>query len=294
MRASVLVRKFVPISPRALRPRCRRVAGERPGWSLRRRAWRRIRAKRTGEMGTAFRSPRGPPDVSRNLWNRTLGEDPEAGVYLMAFYSSDDVVDIGDPEDPSDNPSSYTGASVDRGGDPSAPSLLVTAPMANTSGFDTSGVEVKFNYMLELGSVGDLRTKVEWNEVLEYNDSDIIGYARVNKIGRASLPERRINLALNWSLDDHAVNFNVNHIAETAMETETDETGTIFTAVGKLDAYTIMNVSYIYSSPWNLEFSVGINNIADEDPVLDDDLSYDDALYSRVGRVYFAGIKYKF
>jgi iron complex outermembrane receptor protein len=218
----------------------------------------------------------------------------------VAQLSTQDMFDLeslgllGDPEDPSDNPSIYAGASVDRGGDPTAPSLLVTAPMANIDGFDTNGVEVKFNALFEFGNIGDLRTKVEWNEVLELNEPDIIGYGRVNKIGRASLPERRINLSLNWSLDDHSLNFNVNHIAETAQETDTDATGTVFTAVGELDSYTILNMSYIYSSPWNVEFSVGVNNIADEDPVLDDELAYDDNLYSRVGRVYFAGLKYKF
>ena len=218
----------------------------------------------------------------------------------VSLLAAQDVFDLeflgllGDPEDPSDNPAQYTGASVDRGGNPTGPSLLVTAPMANIDGFDTSGIDFKFNALIELGNVGDLRTKFEWSEILEYNDPDIIGYDRVNKIGRASLPERRINFSLNWSIDDHAVNFNVNHIAATAEETETDATGTIFTAVGDLDAYTIMNMSYVYSSPWDLELSVGVNNLTDEDPVLNDDLEYDDNLYSRVGRTYFAGIKYKF
>ena len=219
----------------------------------------------------------------------------------VTSLSTQDVFDLeklgllGNPEDPNDNPQ-YQGASVDRGGaGPSGKSLLVTAPMTNVDGFDSQGIDFKLNALFELGSAGDLRTKFEWSEVLGYSSPDIIGFQRVEKIGRAGLPERRINMSLNWSLDEHSVNFNVNHIAGTAEETETDAaTGTIFSPVGELNSYTIMNMSYVYHSPWDLEFSAGINNIADKDPVLDSELGYDDSLYSRVGRVYFAGFKYKF
>jgi iron complex outermembrane receptor protein len=219
----------------------------------------------------------------------------------VSSLSTQDVYDLellgllGDPEDPNDNPSQYAGASVDRNGaGPSGTSLLVTAPMANLDGFDSNGFDFKLNAFFELGSIGDLRTKLEWTEVLEYNTPDIIGFDRVNVVGRAGLPERKLNAALNWSISNHALNLNVNYTESTAEETDTDATGTVFYPVGELDSYTIVNMSYVYSSPWNLDLSAGINNIADVDPVLDSDLGYDDTLYSRMGRVYFAGLKYKF
>jgi iron complex outermembrane receptor protein len=218
----------------------------------------------------------------------------------VASLSTQDVFDLenlgllGDPKDPSDNPSQYAGAAVDRGDTTTGRSLLVTAPMANVDGFDTSGIDFKLNALFELGDAGDLRTRFEWSEVLEYNSPDIIGFSRVDKIGRAGLPERKINVAFTWSLDNHAVNLNVNHTASTYEETTTDATGTIFTPVGSLDSYTITNLNYTYNTPWDLDLTVGVNNLTDEDPVLDEDLGYDDTLYSRVGRVYFAGLKYKF
>lgn len=218
----------------------------------------------------------------------------------VSSLSTQDVYDLenlgllGDPKNPNDNPSQYAGAAVDRGNTTTGRSLLVTAPMANVGGFDTTGIDFKLNALFELGGAGELRTRFEWSEVLEYNSPDIIGFNRVEKIGRAGLPERKINVSLNWSLDEHSVNLNVNHTAATAEETDTDASGTIFSPVGHLSSYTITNLNYTYNTPWNLDFSVGVNNLTDKDPILDSDLNYDDSLYSRVGRVYFAGFKFKF
>ncbi|MEL7307605.1 MAG: hypothetical protein AAGK05_06820, partial [Pseudomonadota bacterium] len=133
------------------------------------------------------------------------------------------------------------------------------------------------------------------SEVLSYEEPDIIGYPNVDKIGRAGLPERRISWGLTWDIEAHMLNVNWNHIASTAEETEdANDEGTKFKAVGELSSYNIIDVNYTYATPWNLDLTVGVNNLADKDPVLNSELAYDDTLYSQVGRLYYAGFKFKF
>ncbi|MGO2075944.1 MAG: TonB-dependent receptor domain-containing protein, partial [Pseudoalteromonas sp.] len=218
----------------------------------------------------------------------------------ISSLSAQDVFDLenagllGNPEDPSDNAAGYDQVSVDRGGSPTGRSLLVTAPMANIPGFSTDGLDFKLNARFDLGEIGQLRSNFAWSEVLSYKSPDIIGYSNVNQVGRDGLPERRISLGLTWDIESHLVNVNFNHIASTAEKTEADESGTIFTAVGNLSSYNIVDVNYTYITPWNVELTAGINNLADKDPILKPDLSYDSSLYSQLGRLYYAGFKLKF
>ncbi|NYR12322.1 TonB-dependent receptor [Pseudoalteromonas sp. MIP2626] len=218
----------------------------------------------------------------------------------ISSLSAQDVFDLenagllGNPEDPSDNAAGYDQVSVDRGGSSTGRSLLVTAPMANIPGFSTDGLDFKLNARFDLGEIGQLRSNFAWSEVLSYKSPDIIGYSNVNQVGRDGLPERRISLGLTWDIESHLVNVNFNHIASTAEKTEADESGTIFTAVGNLSSYNIVDVNYTYITPWNVELTAGINNLADKDPILKPDLSYDSSLYSQLGRLYYAGFKLKF
>ncbi|MCF6458250.1 TonB-dependent receptor [Pseudoalteromonas sp. MMG024] len=232
-------------------------------------------------------------DVSFDYYNIDI-TNQVSSLSTQDVFDLENIGLLGDPEDPSDNAPGYEGASVDRGGNPAGRSLLVTAPMANIPGFSTDGFDFKANALFDLGGAGEIKTNFAWSEVLSYEEPDIIGMPKVNKIGRNGLPERRISLGATWLFEDHTLNVNLNHIASQAEETETDETGTIFTAVGELDDYNIVDLNYTYATPWNLDITAGVNNVTDEDPVLDSDLGYDSNLYSIVGRLYFVGFRYKF
>lgn len=259
-------------------------------------------------IGTDSLKPEESESVSFGMvYNITDNIDMSVDYYdieitnQVSSLSTQDVFDLelagllGDPEDPNDNAAGYDQVSVDRGGNPTGRSLLVTAPMANIPGFSTDGLDFKLNAVFDLGGAGLLRSKFAWSEVLSYEEPDIIGYPNVDKIGRAGLPERRISWGLTWDIEAHMLNVNWNHIASTAEETEdANDAGTKFKAVGELSSYNIIDINYTYATPWNLDLTLGVNNLADKDPVLNSELDYDDTLYSQVGRLYYAGFKFKF
>ena len=70
--SSVLRQGLASISARDLRPRCRRLAGERPMRVAEEASPAALRAKRSGEMGAPLGALRGPRELSTQLWRRAL------------------------------------------------------------------------------------------------------------------------------------------------------------------------------------------------------------------------------
>lgn len=92
-----------------------------------------------------------------------------------------------------------------------------------------------------------------------------------------SVPVYRAQLVNNYTIGDWDFNYNISHIHGT--ENNAGD--------GRLPSWNIQNAQVSYNTPWNGKVTVGVNNIANKDPVFDPrngGTSYDYYLYDPWGR----------
>jgi len=165
----------------------------------------------------------------------------------------------------------------------------------NFGGFDTSGLDFKFNMSFDLGNAGLLQFRNQTNYILDYNSVDYPTGPLVDVLGRRGVPEYRTNFDLNWIYGDHTVALSSYYIpgqyytSKPNDDLDFSDPNTYYNVpVGpELDSYWNHNLSYTYNTPWNSRIQLGVTNLTNEDPVLDQDNSTDDTLYPFKSRAYY-------
>lgn len=79
--------------------------------------------------------------------------------------------------------------------------------------------------------------------------------------------------------------------------TDKDQQGNDITKLAKVDNQWIVDVQGGYYFPWNGKLNVGIRNLLDEEPPMEDYLGfpyYDTKLYDPIGREYYLRYNQKF
>lgn len=178
---------------------------------------------------------------------------------------------------------------------PAVPGQEHQAQPTNFRSFDTSGLDLRVDYGLDMGGAGRLNVGFQTSYVLEYN-SRFTPASELQDYTKLTVPEYRSNLTLNWALGDHSVNWHTQfipgHCQSTALDVDQIET---LQARCTLDAdgnkverpsWAHHNVSYNYETPFNSTVTLGILNVADKDPVVDTNNSVNMGLYPIVGRQY--------
>lgn len=174
------------------------------------------------------------------------------------------------------------------------------ASPTNFTSFDTSGVDVKVNYGVDIGP-GTFTADFSMSYVLEYNSQFTPGSA-LQDYTDLTLNKYRADATLTYALGDHSINWHIYFIPSrchsTTLDTNTladatflarcttDSDGNTRTTGG----WAHNSVQYNYNTPWDGKLSLGVNNVFDRDPVLDSNNDFDKDMYPFVGRQFL--VKY--
>lgn len=170
---------------------------------------------------------------------------------------------------------------------------------ANIGWIETEGYDLTLRTNFDMGNAGRLRNQLILGYVGNYSSN---GNSSV--VGTPSYPRLRGVLTNVWSVGDWNFNWNINYIHGTqsaayrswlALVRTSNRTATQNSNMAFYDSYPDRLPSAIthdlqvnYKAPWNATITLGVNNVANKDPVYDQSLggsSYDYYLYDPWGRV---------
>jgi iron complex outermembrane receptor protein len=154
--------------------------------------------------------------------------------------------------------------------------LEVGTGFGNGDKLQITGVDLTFNGAIET-DFGDFRLNWANSFTLDYISEVEGGSDAISTAGWAGTPELRSVVTTQYSIGDHSFSWNMNYIDSTYEDQ--DE--------GELDSWLIHNISYSYDIGDYGRVMAGINNLADEDPILSSDGKYENPdLYNNYGREY--------
>jgi len=134
--------------------------------------------------------------------------------------------------------------------------LFLQRGFASLGTVETSGFDLNLMTNFDFGSAGLLKNELQATYVDEYSvDSGD------NVAGEAGLPRWRAKLTNQWSIGDFSVAWNINYIGSQS-DSFTDP------YVG-LSSWTTHDLQANWYAPWNGRLTVGVDNLADKDPILD-------------------------
>ncbi len=137
---------------------------------------------------------------------------------------------------------------------------------------EIEGVDVTFNASMET-NFGDFRFNMINSFVLDYSE------AGTDFSGAQGAPDHKANATLGWTMGDHSLAWTSQYTASTTNSTTPGR------ETGDLDSWLIHHVTYTYDAGNYGALTLQVNNVADEDPVLSDVGTWDDAnLYNNFGR----------
>lgn len=151
----------------------------------------------------------------------------------------------------------------------------------NLGTVDINGYDFSARTNFDLGW-GRLQNQLTWSMYSHYSSN-----GGANIVGTMGAPKHRAGLSNALSVGDWSFNWNMNYIHST--ENNAGD--------GRLPSWLIHNVQVGYTTPWKGTISVGVNNVADKDPVFDPVLggpSYDSTLYNPWGRVLYVRYTQRF
>jgi iron complex outermembrane recepter protein len=170
---------------------------------------------------------------------------------------------------------------------------------ANIGWIETEGYDFTARTNFDFGALGSLRNLLSLTYVGNYAAN-----GNPSTVGNPSWPRWRGVLSNVWSMGDWTVNWNVNYIHSTqstayrqwlALERNPARTPAQNTEYNRLAGFPTHLSSYLthdiqvnYKAPWNATITLGVNNVANKDPVFDTSTggaSYDYYLYDPWGRV---------
>ena len=171
--------------------------------------------------------------------------------------------------------------------DPASGAILyIQRGFANRGTLDTTGLDLNVRTTFDLADWGQLANQLQIGYVTEYsfdNGADLTG--------DPGYPEFRATLQNSWSYGDFNFTWNINHVDSTLsnqgliIRNGGDDYGYSQTS----PSWTTHDLQATWSAPWNGKVTVGVNNIADKDPVLDplhpSGRGFDFNLYDAYGRV---------
>ncbi|MGI8561318.1 MAG: TonB-dependent receptor plug domain-containing protein [Luteimonas sp.] len=156
-----------------------------------------------------------------------------------------------------------------------------------TYGFDLS-VRTNFN----LGEWGRVRNQLQVTNPLSFKQNDANSV-----VGRPGVPRYRATLANTWELGDWSLAYNVHYIHSTFSTAGRRAVAGLndYGYPSHLPSWTTHDIGLTYNAPWNGSITLGVQNVADKDPVQDPfdptGRGFDFSLYDGYGRVPY--IRYK-
>ena len=164
--------------------------------------------------------------------------------------------------------------------------ISITNVITNAAGLDIKGLDVRAQYTGDF-DIGTLDARLEWSRFLTYDLQNSADEEVIDFISEAGYPENRLNATVRLTRDAFTVNYGMNYIGEHGDNEFSD-----------YDAYATHDITFEYRTQWNVDLTVGVSNLTDENPIIDGIGGYNDSitgvLYDLAGRRYFARVQYNF
>ncbi len=192
------------------------------------------------------------------------------------------------------------------GGDLTGSAAGVNQFTTNLKYLQAEGIEVAFNFNFDLQDWGNLAFSGNINKYLtqESQSSDTVPVLDCKGYYGTScdpLSDLRWIQRTTWTIDDITVSLLWRHI--NSVQVEPTERNLRFEAFRSIESYDYFDIFASYTFTDNVTFTVGIDNMFDKDPpVLGNDVGDTSSNsgntfpsnYDTLGRIYKAGLKFKF
>jgi iron complex outermembrane receptor protein len=168
---------------------------------------------------------------------------------------------------------------------------LVNLQQQNIAGTNTAGIDFNVDYSFDT-SFGTLSQSLVVSYIDKYELDQGTGVF-ADQLDQAFFPDKRANLTLGWARGD----FSATVIGALIGSSEelTARNGALGT---RIPTWVTWDVQGSWSAPWNGKVTLGIRNIADKDPPLDNTLLtspfYVNTQYDWLGRVPYVRYEQKF
>ncbi|MBB5208254.1 TonB-dependent receptor plug domain-containing protein [Chiayiivirga flava] len=171
--------------------------------------------------------------------------------------------------------------------------IVNRAPL-NLGGFKTAGYDFEVDYRLDT-DLGVFSPKFVVTYVDKFETSSFPGFPFEDAItGSGFTPDTRAQLHLDWSLGDFAVGIVGDYIGDSSDEVEIENEDVVV----NIPSWTKWNLQATWSAPWNGKVTVGVRNVADKAPPLDNFVLtspfYLNSQYDFLGRVPYVRYEQKF
>jgi len=200
---------------------------------------------------------------------------------------------------------------VIRAGDPlNGPLLQVNTTYVNASSLETSGLDIVSSYKIET-EVGRFTPSINATYILAYDlvdpqsgDVDGLGLRNFSNIG-VSTPELRMNVGLNWSMDNHSANLFVRYI-DSYDDDQNCADGNLFSAAcsdgfKEIDSLVTVDMQYnvnlgaMFETDTSYVLTLGGTNITDQDPPqVFTNSGFDSKVHDPRGRQIYARLAIEF
>lgn len=160
--------------------------------------------------------------------------------------------------------------------------LYLQRGFASLGTVDTEGFDVNLRGNWNFGDMGSLRVDAQGTYVGVYETD-----AGANVAGDNGLPRWRATLNTEYRIGDFAFAWVMNYI---------DDQNDSLDNTGPLPSWTTHDLQANWYTPWNGQVTVGVDNVANKDPVLDNGESrgFNFSLYDGYGRIPYVRYKQNF
>ena len=164
--------------------------------------------------------------------------------------------------------------------------LYINSVYVNLDSLTVNGVDFDIRYTWRTDNLGTFQFGTFWTLFARYEQND----SGFNEVGTFRLPKWRGNAQVTWSYGD----WDITTLAYYVHSYEDDNAWG--PGEDMVDHYLTFDLRVGYSGLWDTEFTIGIDNIFDEDPPFyrGDSAGYDPAFSDPIGTFIWASVKKSF
>ncbi|MEM7055030.1 MAG: TonB-dependent receptor, partial [Pseudomonadota bacterium] len=151
---------------------------------------------------------------------------------------------------------------------------------ASLGTLETNGFDINLRGNFDLGNWGRITSDVQGTYTMEYIVDGGDNVAGSKNPANESIPRWRAGKNTVWAIGDFAFSWNMNYTSR--IDRAIDATD-----LDGLESWITHDLQANWYAPWNGQITVGVQNVANRDPVLDtgEGDGYDFDLYDAYGRV---------
>jgi outer membrane receptor protein involved in Fe transport len=179
----------------------------------------------------------------------------------------------------------------------------IHTPKVNVSNEQVNALTAEFNYVQDIGRLGQLAFKTSYSDVLKHVRQDYPGDPQLDLLRSPYNSQdfkTKVNASLTWSLDKWTATAYANRYGRTPNYLAYANDNYTAKGTGKLGAWTLYNASVTFNPVKNLGLSLLVNNVFNKMPPLDRSnpgttgTPYFTSNYNAYGRAMYLEANYKF